>query len=98
MWQRSSMVGYVCLFVSVMGLTWATEARADKSGVGPTVLSLPQGPGSLGGIGENVRANLNMGLMSYPISIEIPGGRGQATPDISLSYSSSAGAGLMGIG
>ncbi len=53
-------------------------AQTNKSGVAPNVLVLPQGPGSLGGVGENVQANLNMGLMSYTIDIEIPKGRGEA--------------------
>ncbi len=71
---------------------------ANKSGVEPNVLSLPKGPGSLGGIGENVQANLNMGLMSYEIKVVVPKGRGAATPDPSITYSSSAGSGLVGIG
>ena len=74
----------------------ANQSWGNKSGVSPNVLVLPSGPGSIGGVGENVQANLNMGIMSYPISIELPQGR--ITPIVGLSYSSSAGAGLMGIG
>ncbi len=44
-------------------------SASANNGVGPTVLSLPLGPGSIGGIGENVQANLNMGMMSYTIKI-----------------------------
>ena len=69
-----------------------------KSGVSPTVLVLPQGPGSLGGIGENVSANLNMGLMSYPIKVTLPEGRNKHTPSLNIMYSSSAGSSVMGIG
>ena len=71
---------------------------ASKSGVSPQALQLPSGPGSLGGVGENVQANLNMGLMSYSIPIAVPPGRRGTTPNVSISYSSSAGSGLVGIG
>ncbi|MEM1008544.1 MAG: hypothetical protein AAGJ35_06025, partial [Myxococcota bacterium] len=80
----------VCLFFS------SHVYAQGKSGVSPSVLTLPKGPGSLGGIGENVQANLNMGLMSYPIKIPLPAGRNRFTPNISIGYSSSAGAGVMG--
>lgn len=80
-------------------LGWSSLALAQgSSGVSPNVLVLPQGPGSIGGVGENVQANLNMGLMSYSIPILVPQGRGSATPSLSATYSSSSGAGMMGIG
>lgn len=84
------------VFLSLM--LWTFQVHANKSGVSPNVLILPQGPGSLGGIGENVRTNLNMGLMSYPIAVELPAGRNSFTPSVQISYSSSAGSGVMGIG
>ncbi|TNE46026.1 MAG: hypothetical protein EP343_24985 [Deltaproteobacteria bacterium] len=71
---------------------------AQTSGMSSNVLVLPTGPGSLGGIGENVQANLNMGMMSYPISILLPQGRQNVQPSIRVVYSSSAGSGMMGIG
>lgn len=88
----------LCLVFGIGSGIFCIEAWADKSGVGPTVLSLPSGPGSIGGVGENVQANLNMGLMSYSIKVIVPKGRGETTPEVSISYSSSAGAGMMGIG
>ncbi|TNE44699.1 MAG: hypothetical protein EP343_28985 [Deltaproteobacteria bacterium] len=86
---------------SIVLLVWSlghTATFAQKSGVTPNVLVLPKGPGSIGGVGENVQPNLNMGLMSYSIPIVVPTGRGDATPSLGISYSSSGGAGLMGIG
>jgi hypothetical protein len=47
-------------------------AGEPESGVSPTRVSLPQGPGSLEGVGENVQPNINMGLMSYPVRISLP--------------------------
>ncbi len=94
------MKHHLTIFTIVLSIFFLNipAATADKSGVGPTVLSLPSGPGSLGGVGENVQANLNMGLMSYSIPIVVPPGRGRATPSVGLSYSSSGGVGLVGIG
>jgi len=69
-----------------------------NSGVGPNVLKLPKGPGSLGGVGENVRVNLNMGVMSYGIGIKLPNGRVGQSPSFSLSYNSGGGSGVVGIG
>lgn len=88
----------VLLFGGLGLLLGGSAAWAQKSGVDPNVLTLPKGPGSLGGIGENVQANLNMGLMSYTINIVVPQGRGNATPRPSLTYSSASGSGLIGIG
>ncbi|MCB9642131.1 MAG: VCBS repeat-containing protein [Myxococcales bacterium] len=81
---------------------WTAPAFADsagsKSGVSANVLILPSGAGSLGGVGENVQLNNNMGNMSYTIRMEIPKGRGQATPSVSISYNSGASPGVVGIG
>ena len=86
-------------FFLLLCFQWGGLAHAQgKSGVSPTVLVLPSGPGSLGGIGENVSANLNMGLMSYPITVKLPQGRKGLTPSLRISYSSSSGSGVMGIG
>jgi len=98
--KRESFPSLFHFALCVVALSWlfSPTAHANKSGVSPNVLSLPKGPGSLGGIGENVRANLNMGLMTYPIKIQLPKGRQSFMPTIGVSYSSSAGAGVMGIG
>src|SRR5690606_18606590 len=48
-------------------LAFASPAHADDSGVSPTRLKLPSGPGSLEGVGENAEANLNMGLVTYAV-------------------------------
>ncbi len=98
---RSSICRFIGIallsFILLPGLSWGDSADS-KSGVSPNTLILPTGPGSLGGIGENVRANLNMGLMSYPIRIVTPKGRNGFSPNISISYSSGSGSGVVGIG
>lgn len=70
----------------------------DKSGVSPAKLSLPKGPGSLGGVGENVESNFNMGLMTYRVPIQVPQGYEGLTPEVGLTYSSGGGNSDAGLG
>lgn len=86
--------------LGMLGL--ASSVGADtpdsKSGVSPSVLRLPKGPGSLEGVGENVKLSLNMGTMSYNIGFKIPAGRNGMTPTISLAYNSGSGSSCVGMG
>ncbi len=75
----------------------AAPARA-QTGVDDDRVSLPEGPGSLEGIGENVAVDPNMGLMSYEVPLAAPQGFAGLSPDLALSYSSGSGSGLVGIG
>lgn len=75
----------------------ATPARA-QTGVSNDRVSLPEGPGSLEGIGDDVGIDPNMGSMSYSVPIDIPAGFPGLTPDVGLSYSSAAGSGVVGMG
>lgn len=67
-------------------------------GVSDDRVSLPGGPGSLEGVGENVQAGGNMGLMSYQVAIDVPEGYPGMTPQLALSYSSGNGSSSLGIG
>ncbi|MEL6178732.1 MAG: SpvB/TcaC N-terminal domain-containing protein, partial [Myxococcota bacterium] len=69
-----------------------------QTGVSDDRVSLPDGPGSLEGLGDNASLNPNMGSMSYAVPIDVPGGFAAVTPSLSLSYSSSAGASVVGVG
>ena len=83
----------------LLGLALAgPAAAADKSGVTPGRLHLPEAPGSLMGIGENVEPNLSMGLMTYRVPIVVPEGYPGTTPTLALTYDSGSGNGLLGIG
>lgn len=77
----------------------AGPARAEegKSGLSAARVKLPSGPGSLEGVGENFSPNLSMGIVSYGVPIEVPGGDGLA-PELRLTYSSASGASELGIG
>jgi RHS repeat-associated protein len=73
-------------------------AGVDKSGVKPSVLSLPSGPGSIEGLGESFEPQLNSGTATYPVKLKVPPGRAGFAPDITLSYNSGAGNGAFGLG
>lgn len=82
------------LFVPVV----SSADTNDKSGVSPSRLKLPKGPGSIEGIGENAEPNLSMGLATYGVAIQLPAGYEQATPSLHLSYSSGSGNSEVGVG
>ena len=69
-----------------------------QTGVSDDRVSLPDGPGSLDGIGDNASVDANMGQMSTSVKIRVPGGFDGVTPELSLSYSSGGGGGVLGTG
>ena len=83
-------------FVALSVLIGTTAVA--QTGVSDDRVSLPEGPGSLEGVGENVGINTNMGSMSYSVPIVAPAGFGAVTPKLSLSYSSSGGESVVGVG
>lgn len=82
----------------LLGLAVATPtARADH-GASDARVSLPDGPGSIGGVGDNVQLDANMGSMNTTVEIEVPPGYEGNTPGLALQYSSSSGSGEVGYG
>lgn len=65
------------------GLSFGSVAHA-QTGVSDDRVSLPEGPGSLEGIGENISLNPNMGVMSYGVPIAVPRGFAGVIPDLRL--------------
>ncbi|HEY5960840.1 MAG TPA: SpvB/TcaC N-terminal domain-containing protein [Polyangiaceae bacterium] len=93
------LVRHIALLFATLVVIFARTGMAqDKSAVSPSRLHLPKGPGSLEGIGENVEPNLNMGLASYGVAIDLPEGYGGATPSLHLVYNSGAGNSDVGLG
>ncbi len=72
-------------------------ARAD-TGVSDARVSLPDGPGSVGGAGENLSSAGNMGSMTHVVPLELPPGSVGATPSLALAYNSMNGSGEVGMG
>ncbi len=83
--------------IGLAALLAATASRA-QTGVSDDRVSLPEGPGSLEGLGDNATINPNMGSMTFSVPVQSPAGFEKVTPQLSLAYSSSAGMGLSGIG
>ncbi|MBN2195749.1 MAG: VCBS repeat-containing protein [Polyangiaceae bacterium] len=87
----------VLLFLGALGL--AARARAeDESGVSPSRLSLPAGPGSLEGVGEDAEPNLSMGFVNYHMPFVLPASHATLPVELGLAYSSAGGASVVGMG
>lgn len=71
---------------------------ADKSGVTGKAISLPQGSGKIDGMGESFSAQLSTGIATFSVPFSLLKARGGAQPSLGLSYSSSGGFGLAGVG
>ncbi|MBL8937892.1 MAG: VCBS repeat-containing protein, partial [Archangium sp.] len=84
--------------VSALALTASLAAANPAAGVSDERVVLPAAPGSIDGVGENATVEGNQGAMRYNVAIEVPPGFAGVTPSLSLSYSSSSGAGPLGIG
>ena len=80
------------------GLPTIAVAGENKSGLTPSRIRLPKGPGSIQGLGDNAIPDLNMGLLKYTVPVEIPSGYNGLQPSIELSYNSGAGNSILGIG
>ena len=84
--------------VAALSLVWATGALS-QNGLSDDRVSLPDGPGSIGGVGENINVNANMGSASFEVAFRVPGGQTEATtPKLRLQYASGAGLDVAGIG
>ena len=104
--------GFVMLFVSVApwrarvvmasaiiaSIFAVSDEASAQTGVDDDRISLPEGPGSLEGVGENVEIDPNMGQMRWNIPIEVTRGYAGVTPSLALNYSSGSGSGPFGIG
>jgi RHS repeat-associated protein len=78
----------------------AVSAMAATAGgeVSSGALALPGGAGKVGGMGEGFGPLLSTGTATFSIPIPLVPARGGAQPNLSLTYSSSAGNGVAGIG
>ena len=96
-WRRSTIyaMGIAGMLQGTMG--WA-QLPPDKSGVKPSVISLPSGAGSIEGLGESFEAQLNTGGSTYGLSIALPPGRAGLAPSVRLDYNSNTANGICGLG
>ena len=88
------------LFFAFVFITFAmAEQKTDlgKTGVGLSKIALPNGPGSIEGLGGSFEPQLNSGTASYSIDIKVPSGTAGLQPSISLLYNSGIGNGPFGL-
>jgi hypothetical protein len=76
----------------------AVLSAGDKSGVEPTVVSLPSGPGSIEGLGESFEPMLQTGTAKYRLDLALPPGAAGQGPSLALSYDGGFGNGPLGYG
>jgi RHS repeat-associated protein len=89
---------YASLGALAFGLLLAGTARADKSGVRPNVISVPSGPGTISGLGEQFEPTLNTGSATYGVAFQVPPGTAGFAPTLGLRYDSGQGDGIVGMG
>jgi RHS repeat-associated protein len=94
-WAKSRAIT-VAFVAFLLGLSGA--AHAEKSGVRPNVISVPAGPGTIKGLGEQFEPSLNTGSATYEIDLDLPAGTAGFAPSLALRYDSGQGDGTVGIG
>src|SRR5512135_3362073 len=70
----------------------------NKSGVAEQILSLPKGGGAIKGMGEKFQPDLHTGTGNFSIPLNLPSGRHNFSPQLSLSYTTGGGNGAFGLG
>ncbi len=97
--MKSAGIGRTWSKLGFVGLLVASAAFAQgAAGVSDERLHLPQAPGSIAGVGENAAVEGNQGALRYRVEVEVPPGFAGLTPAVDLTYSSSGGSGLVGMG
>ena len=86
-------------------VTWASSflittstLHAQNGGAGGGAVSLPGGPGSMGGLGESFQPSMSTGMGSHSIPLAATVGAGGMAPHLSLQYEGGSGNGLLGLG
>lgn len=70
---------------------------AKGANVTPSV-ALPQGGGAMRGLGEKFSPDLFTGTGNLSVPIQVPQGRNELQPSLTLQYSTGGGSGLFGLG
>lgn len=95
-WSNAATIA--AFYGSVLLPVQPAGAVESKSGVIPSVISLPSGPGSIEGLGDSFEPRLNSGTAVYRMVVETPPGRGGLSPELVLQYNSGSPNGAFGLG
>jgi len=79
------------------GVAWALDGPSPAAATADTV-KLPDAPGSVHGLSDEVSATVFSGQVSYAVPLELPKGPGGFGPGLSLAYAGELGNGPIGIG
>jgi RHS repeat-associated protein len=94
---REAFAFYLSVLWAATG--WVTHARGQApSGVNPSIISLPQGPGSIEGLGASFEPNAQSGGASYRVPFQLPPAVGGLVPSLGLAYSTGTGVSEVGLG
>jgi len=94
-WISGVIVSLVHVAFGQGSFAHASEPRFEAS---PSSVALPDGPGSIQGMGEQYEVGTTDGSVSYVIPIAAPPGPAGIEPQLSLAYDSSAANGPLGVG
>ncbi|MFA5186493.1 MAG: toxin TcdB middle/N-terminal domain-containing protein [Patescibacteria group bacterium] len=96
--QKGMSVWKVLTIIAIIKFIvfFANAVFAADSGVAPNVISLPSGPGSISGLGEEFTASANSGTASYGIGLEVPAGSGGLSPSLKILYNGGGGNSALG--
>ena len=76
--------------------TFARDALAE--GFSPTAVSLPDGPGSVQGLGSGYEPSPGTGTVGFTVAVEVPPGSGGLAPELAFRYDSGGGDSFLGLG
>ena len=91
-------IKFIIYLLVLISFTVANTSLAGESGVTPNTISLPDGPGSIEGLGEEFEPSANSGTVTYGIEIGAPGGSGGSKPSLKLVYDGGKGNSGLGFG
>ncbi len=91
-------LGFAKRAVMLLAACLTGTTALAQTGVAEDRVSLPDGPGSFGGLGENASVGNNSGQYEHSIPLGLPMGHPGASPSLALRYNSGAGNGVVGMG
>ncbi|MFG0275924.1 MAG: FG-GAP-like repeat-containing protein, partial [Phycisphaerales bacterium] len=92
----------ISLWVVVLGVVLSAGARPAVAEfsfeASATSIAVPDGPGSIEGMGESFDVSPSTGVGTYGLALPVPPGPGGFAPSVGVQYQTGAGNGLMGVG